>query len=380
LPQTNGANSLKKLDALAAEWIAESKLPENDTLRRARYLESKLATSGLFKYSLEGQVRDSTMDPIEDFLTVHRAGHCEYFATALTLMLRSQHIHARIVTGFKCDEWHETGQCYQVRQLHAHAWVEAWLPPNEIPDEMLHGKGYWPWKNGGGWLRLDPTPARDDEAKNGVFAPIGKALQWLDFAWSIYVVEMNYERQRKAIFTPIAETVKKAVDTLRNPKTWRELYDRIGEALHRSGAAGALAWLLLILTIAASLVFFGLIGYLFWRLGRKLWRTLSARRGRRRRGPRIEVEFYRRLEHLFKKSGLVRPLGQTPREFALVAGEWLAAETGQRRLLPLPARIVEAYYHVRFGRLALDSEQSQEVEQILRDMELRIADRNRQIK
>ena len=50
------------------------------------------------------QERDPTIDPIEDFVTKHPQGHCEYFATALTLMLRSLGIPARVVSGFKCDE------------------------------------------------------------------------------------------------------------------------------------------------------------------------------------------------------------------------------------------------------------------------------------
>jgi triphosphoribosyl-dephospho-CoA synthetase len=178
---------------------------------------------------------------------------------------------------------------------------------------------------------------------------------------------------------PIFNAATRLFNFLRDPKTWQAFYERIGEALHRSGAAGALAWVLLISTLAASVALLGLVGYLLWRLGRKLWRKLAARRNRRRRRPRIEVEFYRRLEHLLKKYGLSRPAGQTAREFAIVAGEWLAAETGQEQLLPFPARIVEAYYRVRFGRLPLDGEQSRDVEQILREMESRIADRRHSV-
>jgi hypothetical protein len=65
------------------------------------------------------------MDPIEDFLT-NQARHCEY------LPLPSRHLRhvgpARMVVGFKCDEWHEAEQCYQVRQLHAHTWVRTCDP------------------------------------------------------------------------------------------------------------------------------------------------------------------------------------------------------------------------------------------------------------
>ena len=44
-------------------------------------------------------------------------------------MLRSQNIPARMVIGFKGGEFNTVGNYYQVRQLHAHAWVEAFLEP-----------------------------------------------------------------------------------------------------------------------------------------------------------------------------------------------------------------------------------------------------------
>ena len=85
-----GVDALPQLTALARRWIDESKLPKEDQLGRARYLERKLAASGQFQYSLAGQDRDPNLDPIEDFVSKHPVGHCEYFATALVLMLRSQ--------------------------------------------------------------------------------------------------------------------------------------------------------------------------------------------------------------------------------------------------------------------------------------------------
>ncbi len=98
-----------------------------------------------FQYSLTGADRNPSIDPIEDFVTEHPQGHCEYFATALTLMLRSQGIPARMVCGFKCDQndWNSAGGYYQVRQLHAHTWVEAYLRPSQLPVKLEHGKDYW---------------------------------------------------------------------------------------------------------------------------------------------------------------------------------------------------------------------------------------------
>jgi hypothetical protein len=365
----DGKPVLKRLQQLTDEWIAESKLPPEKVYERAKFFEQKLSSSGIFKYSVEGQDRDLSMDPIEDFLTTHRVGHCEYFASALTLMLRHAGIPARMVVGFKCDEYHEMEQCYQVRQLHAHAWVQAYLKYDQLPKEWLHAADKWDWKREGGWLRLDATPSSEATAKKGVFAPVKEAMQWLDFAWSYYIVELNDERQQKAIFEPIAGFATKIYRLVKDPKTWRRLYERIGEALHRSGAAGILAWTLLILVVVLTLAFFALVGYLFGRLGCRLWRLIAGKRGKRRVGPKIEVEFYRRLEQLLKKNGLIRPLGQTPREFAGFAGRWLADLTGENRLAPLPAQIVEAYYGVRYGRHTLDDPQSQKIDQMLQEME-----------
>ena len=82
-PTVDDAPALPNLVKLAQRWIDQSGLPAKDRLGRARYLERQLAMSGQFQYRLVGQPRDPKLDPIEDFVTKHPAGHCEYFATAL---------------------------------------------------------------------------------------------------------------------------------------------------------------------------------------------------------------------------------------------------------------------------------------------------------
>src|SRR3989304_684754 len=144
-PPPYPSSVLPNLMRLAQQWIEQSNIPQQDRAGRAKHLQRMLAEFGLFRYSLEGPDRDPHIDPIEDFVTNHRVGHCEYFATALTLMLRSQNIPARMVVGYRTDEWNQVGQYYQVRQLHAHTWVECWLQPDQIPPDLLHGSEFWPW-------------------------------------------------------------------------------------------------------------------------------------------------------------------------------------------------------------------------------------------
>jgi hypothetical protein len=82
----------------------------------------------------------------------------------------------------------------------------------------------------------------------------------------------------------------------------------------------------------------------------------------------IQVEFYRRFEDLLARYDLVRLVGQTPRELAAAVVERLAGPTPVLATAG-PGRVVDAFYRVRFGRRTLDSEEAQEIEQALSELE-----------
>ena len=115
-------------------------------------------------------------------------------------MLRSQGIPARMVIGFKGGEWNAAGGYYQVRQLHAHTWVEAYLEPEHYRsrdgDESETG-----W-----WLTLDPTTAAEDDAVNargaGWFAGISHYFDYAQVLWGNYVVGLTAEKQEQSIYQP----------------------------------------------------------------------------------------------------------------------------------------------------------------------------------
>jgi transglutaminase-like putative cysteine protease len=77
---------------------------------------------------------------LDEFLEGRAGAHCEYFATALAVMLRVEAIPCRVVTGYRSEEWDEDRGVLTVRAHHAHAWVEV-LDPEA------------------GWMTVDPTPA-----------------------------------------------------------------------------------------------------------------------------------------------------------------------------------------------------------------------------
>ena len=91
-----------------------------------------------FRYSLTPE--PAPRDPVEHFLLDTRRGHCELFASAMTLLLRSGGIPARYVTGFICEEPHRSGRSFIARMGNAHAWVEAYDRDRKE------------------WVLLEPTP------------------------------------------------------------------------------------------------------------------------------------------------------------------------------------------------------------------------------
>jgi len=365
IPPPDASSGLPNLMRLAQQWIEQSNIPQQDRAGRAKHLQRMLAEFGLFRYSLEGPDRDPHIDPIEDFVTNHRVGHCEYFATALTLMLRSQNIPARMVVGYRTDEWNQVGQYYQVRQLHAHTWVECWLQPDQIPPDLLHGSEFWPWSQNGAWLQLDPTPESDVQSQTRWYTPINDTFQWLDFAWSYYVVELDFQRQRDVIFLPILKGLEVIYGWLTDAQTWRYLFDLVGGALHLGGWPGVIAWVLFVITCLATIVLLWLLCLLVYRLGYMLWLRFSGGSGKARAGRTVQVVFYSRLEALLATHGLVRSAGQTQREFASMAGASLAALCGQSSVALLPVQVAEAFYRVRFGRIPLDRTRSETVQQAL---------------
>ncbi len=363
LPNRQGETTLPSLEALTRQWVQESGIPKEDHLNLARMLETRLRTSTEFQYSLQGQSRNPALDPIEDFITEHRQGHCEYFASALALMLRSVGIPSRVVVGYLCDEWNAAGQVFQVRQWHAHMWVEAYLAPRYLPNALTQGPNRQVWSEGA-WLRLDPTPLAEALQEQPLLPRLVRAIHRI---WANYVLELDRLRQTEAIYKPILETVQALVDRVRDPSWWSGLASRLWEGIQEFflewRRSGWFSWR----SFVVSFVVGGLLGGVVF-LVQKLIRSFRQRTSPKDSLPsarRVVVEFYRRMEVLLRQQGLHRLPGQTPREFALTAGSVLVSQVHDDRLAEWPTRVVEAFYQVRFGNQDLDAPQTEEVEHTL---------------
>ena len=130
-----------------------------------------------FRYTLDNP-SGAAANPLADFLERSRAGHCEYFASALALMLRHRGVPARVVNGFRLGPWIEEGGYFRVSQGEAHSWVEFYDAQR------------------GGWATADPTPAGAAPALAGGL--LGALARWTDtfrFRWDRHVVRFSDEDQ-----------------------------------------------------------------------------------------------------------------------------------------------------------------------------------------
>ena len=91
-----------------------------------------------FEYSLVQPQLDANTPPLETFLKITKSGHCEHFASATALLLRATGIPTRYAVGYLVTEFSQLGNCFNVRQRHAHAWTlayigNAWRPIDNTP-------------------------------------------------------------------------------------------------------------------------------------------------------------------------------------------------------------------------------------------------------
>ncbi len=142
------------LTAIALEWTRGAETREEALSALQAHLRRD------YRYSLVHEPK-TAIDPILDFLTVSREGHCEYFASALALLARTIGIPTRLVLGYRVGEHSPFFSHDVVRRKNAHAWVEAYLP-------------------NGTWATVDPTPmtelAQDLPHDERGFAAVLEAL------------------------------------------------------------------------------------------------------------------------------------------------------------------------------------------------------------
>ena len=154
----------RHLQGALSTYLASNGLAADNPATTATRLHAHFATQ--FRYSLIQRGGAWGADPLLHFLQQSRAGHCEFFATASVLLLRSAGIPARYVTGYSVQEYSPREQAYVVRARHAHAWAQMYVD--------------------GRWQDFDATPANWAEMEaphTPLLQPLYDFANWLWFVW-----------------------------------------------------------------------------------------------------------------------------------------------------------------------------------------------------
>ncbi|MDI7276831.1 MAG: transglutaminase domain-containing protein, partial [Anaerolineae bacterium] len=119
---------------LAAELVATAQTPYDKALAIEQHFRH-------YDYDLEISAPPEGHDVVDYLLFVTRRGYCDYYATAMVVMLRAVGVPARYAAGYATGYYDYNRRAYVIAERDAHAWVEVYFP------------GY-------GWVEFEPTPYR----------------------------------------------------------------------------------------------------------------------------------------------------------------------------------------------------------------------------
>jgi transglutaminase-like putative cysteine protease len=238
-------------DSTAAPSFAATQLPPVDprvprladslTAGLTRRIDQVRAVEGWLKreftYTLDLPPTGADAS-LEAFLFRRRRGHCEYFSTAMAVLLRAKGIPTRNVNGFLGGEWNSGAGYLAVTGDRAHSWVEVWFPEY-------------------GWVPFDPTPpgtadVLDRAARNSWLFSARLWMDGLEYRWNRWVLDYDLDRQI-SVFRGVRAFFTQGADRAEAEQTRRE------------PVRFATRWLLLVL--GGGLVLVLVRG---WRPGRRL--------------------------------------------------------------------------------------------------------------
>jgi transglutaminase-like putative cysteine protease len=322
-----------------------------DAYDRALAIEAYLKNN--YAYSLN--LKYASDDPLAEFLFNGKEGHCEYFATAMAIMLRTLHIPARVVNGFQMGEYNELTEMYVVRDRDAHSWVEAYFPGSDA------------------WVEFDPTPSAgiNSYSQGGLAARLMKYVDAAEVFWMDYIVTLDRGEQASIMIglqhklLSFKDGILYYYDAARAWVTGVVASVFVNRRWSASDVTIAIVALLLLggvmLAMTIAMSHFksrkGLAGgYDGWWLRLSvfpIWRHAFWLRQDRRRSA---ILFYQQMLSILSRRGAKKRPDQTPVEFADSQDSSLVRE------------ITDVYNRVRFGGETLDENEARNVGRLLAEL------------
>jgi hypothetical protein len=257
----------------------------------------------------------------------------------MALMCQSLGMQARVVIGFKTDEYNEWENRFVVRQAHAHAWVEV-LGPDRA------------------WHTFDPTSGNDPrfQRRTTWWGRVKHLFDFFEYKWANNVVAYDADSRSNLITRVDQELTNTAISSnqwLASFKNWldEKLFWTVSSRL-----LGALLWSM----GAGVLASIGWFFYERWKLNRRAERIgLDALPGSERLRLVRQLGFYDDLMRLLDRHAITRPPHLTPLEFA-ESLSYLPTEAyhGIRRL-------TQIFYRIRYGRASLQVGQRRRLQAVL---------------
>lgn len=330
------------VEQLARHWCQDlmdqdrSGGPRSDelNLRIATRLAQRLREE--YEYTLDLDEVDDDRDGVEHFLFHSRRGHCEYFASALTVMCHCLDVPARLATGFRIETPPSAGQrSFVVRDRDAHAWTEVFT-------------------RSGDWVPLDATPPARSQQETGLLAWARDTWSDMSFWWYKNVVGYD-NRLRQSLGQWLARTGRQVWDGAKS------LLAGAGESFRRLLIHGLVDALLVRLAVAVAAVGLLLEGLVIARLVRRSMRERSRAQEAARRAP-PQVRFLIRLLELLAGHGVGTQPAQTARH--------VAAEAAHKLHLPRQPLddLVDLYYRLRWGRQAATADELAAAERTVNEL------------
>lgn len=289
-----------RVSELAKAWIGG----ETDPERRAKRVEAALRKG--YRYDLESP-SGAAKNPLDHFLFVSKRGHCEFYSTAMAILLRTQGVPTRNVNGFIGGTYNRFGRYYAVRQGDAHSWVEVYV-------------------DGKGFVRFDPTPpaaAAPQSEITGVLAFVRDMVEAAAQRWDRNVVGYDMGQQVSLL---------------------RAVRDRYGALKGKSRVAKTLlaSPQRALLSVLGGAVL--IAGAVHWYRRRRVPSAKAPPPSEVETQKRETAELYRALDAALAQRGAPRPSGTPPLTHAkgLVALGHPVAETA--------LRLTERYLRARFGK------------------------------
>jgi len=306
-----------RIQKLSAQLIEAQPSPYD----KVRQIEDYLRNN--YSYSTEG-VDTRETDPLASFLFDRKRGDCQYFSTAMVVLLRVAGVPARVVNGFLMGEYNRLGGYYLVRQRHAHSWVEVYFP-------------------GQGWVEFDPTS--EAVASEALSSGVGSFLwSWMDSLrlwWDRHIVFYSSYTQQRYLYA-IGGFFR---------GVWSGMGRVFSNGVRGLGEVATRGTPVLKIVGIVSALF--LISLLIWKKSFPLYRRRIASKGE-------VVWFYHQMLRLLVRQGFIKKPGLTPSEFAVEI----------RASAPLYAGPVEEltswYYRLRYGGLAPGRLPWERIEEALR--------------